>query len=151
VIVNPADWEILQRVLLAGLLGYLVGIEREYIAHREAGTSTFGMIAMSAALVTAVSLNLFGSDPASRVVANILVGVGFIGGGTILKETGHIKGLTTAAGIWAMASVGMVIGAGQYAVGIAASLVVLALFGLGHVEDFILQRLRQSRDQTPGR
>jgi putative Mg2+ transporter-C (MgtC) family protein len=145
--VTASELEVLARALLAGLLGYLVGFEREYIAHREAGTSTFGLIAMSAALVTALSLNIFGIDAGSRIVANIMVGVGFLGGGTILKEARHIKGLTTAAGIWAMASVGMVIGTGQYVLGIAASLLVLILFALGHLESFVVARLRQGRER----
>ena len=143
---SASELEVLARAVLAGLLGYLVGFEREYIAHREAGTSTFGLIAMSAALVTALSLNVFGIDAGSRIVANIMVGVGFLGGGTILKEARHIKGLTTAAGIWAMASVGMVIGTGQYLLGIAASLLVLVLFALGHLESFVVARLPRERD-----
>jgi putative Mg2+ transporter-C (MgtC) family protein len=143
--VSAVEFEVLQRVVVAGVLGYIVGFEREYVAHREAGTSTFGLIAMSAALVTALAINTFGTDAGSRVVANIMVGVGFIGGGTILKETRRIKGLTTAAGIWAMASVGMVVGTGLYMLGIAASVVVLVLFGLGHVEGFVISRLKQDR------
>jgi putative Mg2+ transporter-C (MgtC) family protein len=143
--VSAVEFEVFQRVIVAGLLGYIVGFEREYIAHREAGTSTFGMIAMSAALVTALAINTFGTDAGSRVVANIMVGVGFIGGGTILKETRRIKGLTTAAGIWAMASVGMVIGTGQYVLGVAASAVVLVLFGLGHVEGLVISRFKQDK------
>jgi putative Mg2+ transporter-C (MgtC) family protein len=145
--VSASELEVLARAFLAGLLGYIVGFEREYIAHREAGTSTFGLIAMSAALVTALSLNVFGIEAGSRVVANIMVGVGFLGGGTILKEAQRIKGLTTAAGIWGMASVGMVIGTGQYVLGIAASLLVLVLFALGHLESFVAARFQQGRER----
>jgi putative Mg2+ transporter-C (MgtC) family protein len=143
--VSAVELEVFQRVIVAGVLGYLVGFEREYMAHREAGTSTFGLIAMSAALVTALAVNVFGIDAGSRVVANIMVGVGFIGGGTILKEGRRIQGLTTAAGMWAMASVGMVVGTGQYMLGVAASAVVLVLFGLGHVEAIVVSRLKQNR------
>jgi len=143
--VSAVELEVFQRVIVAGVLGYLVGFEREYMAHREAGTSTFGLIAMSAALVTALAVNVFGTDAGSRIVANIMVGVGFIGGGTILKEGRRIQGLTTAAGMWAMASVGMVVGTGQYMLGVAASAVVLVLFGLGHVEAIVVSRLKQNR------
>jgi len=143
--VSAVELEVFQRVIVAGVLGYLVGFEREYLAHREAGTSTFGLIAMSAALVTALAVNVFGTDAGSRIVANIMVGVGFIGGGTILKEGRRIQGLTTAAGMWAVASVGMVVGTGQYMLGVAASAVVLVLFGLGHVEAIVATRLKQNK------
>ncbi len=136
------------RVVVAGLLGYIIGFEREYVAHREAGTSTFGLIAMSAALVTALAVNVFGIEGGSRIVSNIMVGVGFIGGGTILKEARRIQGLTTAAGMWAMASVGMVIGTGQYTLGVACSVAVLAMFAIGHLEAFVVRRMRPRAGQS---
>jgi putative Mg2+ transporter-C (MgtC) family protein len=145
--VSVVELEVLQRAIVAAVLGYIVGFEREYLAHREAGTSTFALIAMSAAVVTALAVNVFGTDSGSRIAANIMVGVGFIGGGTILKEARRIKGLTTAAGMWAMASVGMVVGTGQYMLGLGVSLVVLALFGLGHVEAIVANRLTQADTQ----
>jgi putative Mg2+ transporter-C (MgtC) family protein len=146
--VTGAEAEVFLRVLAAGALGYVIGFEREYVAHREAGTSTFGLIAMSAALVTALAVNVFGIDAGSRIVANIMVGVGFIGGGTILKEARRIQGLTTAAGMWAMASVGMVIGTGQYMLGVLCSMVVLVLFAIGHLEAFVVRRLRLRAGQS---
>jgi putative Mg2+ transporter-C (MgtC) family protein len=146
--VTGAEAEVFLRVLAAGALGYVIGFEREYVAHREAGTSTFGLIAMSAALVTALAATVFGIDAGSRIVANIMVGVGFIGGGTILKEARRIQGLTTAAGMWAMASVGMVIGTGQYMLGVLCSMVVLVLFAIGHLEAFVVRRLRLRAGQS---
>jgi putative Mg2+ transporter-C (MgtC) family protein len=141
--VSPVELEVFLRAAVAGLMGYIVGFEREYVARREAGTSTFGLIALSSALVTAVATNYFGADAGSRIVANIMVGVGFLGGGTILKEARHIKGLTTAAGMWAMASAGIVIGIGQYGLGIAASALVLGLFAVGHLESFLAARIQK--------
>jgi putative Mg2+ transporter-C (MgtC) family protein len=88
---------ILLKLVVAGVPGYLVGWEREYVAHREAGTRTFSLISMTSALVTALSLDAFGTDSAARVIANVMVGVGFLGGGMILKDPGHIRGLTTAS------------------------------------------------------
>ncbi len=134
---SGAELEVLLRAVVAGLLGYVVGAEREYVAHREAGTSTFSLVSMSAALVTALASLVFDTAGASRVIANVLVGVGFLGGGMILKHSTHIRGLTTAAGMWAMASAGIVIGSGHYVLGVAVSLVVLLLFGLEHLEPFI--------------
>ena len=134
---SGAELEVLLRAVVAGLLGYVVGAEREYVAHREAGTSTFSLVSMSAALVTALAGIVFDTAGASRMIANVLVGVGFLGGGMILKDSTHIRGLTTAAGMWAMASAGIVIGSGHYALGAAVSLVVLLLFGLEHLEHVI--------------
>ncbi len=135
-----ADWEVFLRVVVAGLLGYVVGAEREYIAHREAGTSTFGLVSLSSATITAAAFLLFDPTGASRVVANVLVGVGFLGGGMIVKDLVHVRGLTTAAGTWAMASAGIVIGSGHYALGVAASLLVLLLFSAEHLDPFVRAR-----------
>jgi len=129
---------------MAAALGYVVGAEREYIAHREAGTSTFSLVSLSSALVTAAAFLLFDPTGASRIVANVLVGVGFLGGGMIVKDLVHVRGLTTAAGTWAMASAGIVVGAGHYALGVAVSVLVLALFSAEHLDHFV--RARFSRD-----
>ena len=131
---TPPDLEVIVRMVLSAALGYVAGLERKYVAHRDAGSSTFSLIALAAAVVSAISLQIFDTAGASRIMANILVGVGFLGGGTIVKQTDHIHGLTTAAGIWAMAAVGMLVGTGQYAVGIAVSVLVLLLFGAEHFE-----------------
>jgi putative Mg2+ transporter-C (MgtC) family protein len=139
--VNGAELEVLLRAVVAGVLGYVIGAEREYIAHREAGTSTFGLVAMAAALITALARLVFDASGASRVIANILVGVGFLGGGMIVKDIVHIRGLTTAAGMWAMASAGIVIGSGHYLLGVAVSLLVLLLFSAEHLDPIIRARL----------
>jgi putative Mg2+ transporter-C (MgtC) family protein len=131
---SGADTEIALRLLLAGVLGYGVGLEREYVAHRDAGSSTFALIALASALVTSIALNVFGSDAGSRLVGNIMVGIGFLGGGTIIKDARQIRGLTTAAGIWAMASVGILVGTGRYGLAVAATGMVLVLFGAEHLE-----------------
>lgn len=141
---SGVERDIFVRSLVAAALGYVVSAEREYIAHREAGTSTFSLVSFSAAVVTAAALLLFDPVGASRVVANVLVGVGFLGGGMIVKDLVHVRGLTTAAGTWAMASAGIVIGAGHYALGVAVSVLVLSLFSAEHLDHFI--RARFSRD-----
>jgi putative Mg2+ transporter-C (MgtC) family protein len=93
---SGSELEILVKLVVAGVLGYLVGWEREYVARREAGTRTFSLVSMTSALVTALSLDAFGADSAARIIANVMVGVGFLGGGMILKDPGRIRGLTTA-------------------------------------------------------
>jgi putative Mg2+ transporter-C (MgtC) family protein len=137
---SGVEWEVFFRALVAALLGYVVGAEREYIAHREAGTSTFSLVSLSSATVTAAAFLLFDPTGASRVVANVLVGVGFLGGGMIVKDLVHVRGLTTAAGTWAMASAGIIVGAGHYALGIAASVLVLLLFSVEHLDRFVRAR-----------
>jgi putative Mg2+ transporter-C (MgtC) family protein len=140
--VSSSELDILLKVLLAGVLGFLVGAEREYAAHREAGSRTFSLVAMSAALVTALSLDAFGPDSAARIIANIMVGVGFLGGGMILKDPGHIRGLTTAAGMWAIAGVGMAVGSGRIGLAVLADLLVLLVFSAERVQTFV--RIRKS-------
>jgi putative Mg2+ transporter-C (MgtC) family protein len=144
--VSAEEFEILSRALVAALMGYLVGAEREYVAHREAGTSTFSLVTLSAATATALAYLLFDASGVSRVLANVLVGVGFLGGGMIVKDLEHVRGLTTAAGTWAMASAGMVIGSGHFALGVAISVTVLILFSLEHVDRFIRRRLNPHQE-----
>ena len=137
---SGAELDVLWRAVLAGLLGYVIGAERQFIAHRDAGTSTFSLVTMSSAVVTAMASLVFDISGASRVVANILVGVGFLGGGMIVKDSFHIRGLTTAAGMWAMAGAGIVIGTGHLVLGMAVSLLVLLLFSAEHLEAFVRAR-----------
>lgn len=138
---NGTEVEVLLRTALAALLGYVIGAERQYVSNRPAGTSTFSLVSMSSALIAAFAYQSFDVAGASRVIANVLVGVGFLGGGMIVKDLVHIRGLTTAAGMWAMASAGIVIGSGHYFLGVAISLLVLLLFSAEHLDPFIRARL----------
>jgi putative Mg2+ transporter-C (MgtC) family protein len=115
------------KLLLAIVLGGMVGIERE-VRNKAAGFRTIILICVGATLFTIFSLRL---DGTGRIAANILTGMGFIGGGVILHEAGQISGLTTAATIWVAAALGMTIGAGYYiyaGVTTAALMVVLIAF-----------------------
>src|ERR1043166_7785642 len=107
------ELELFGKVVLAGLLGFIVGLERGLMGS-AAGDRTFSLVAIGSALFTTLAFDVFGgpagNDP-GRVAANVLTGVGFLGGGMILKEGGTVRGLTTAAGIWAIAAVGMAVGA----------------------------------------
>jgi putative Mg2+ transporter-C (MgtC) family protein len=119
--------EALLRILVAGVAGVVIGFERE-LEHKPAGARTFGGVAMGAATFTVVGILAFGEgDPASRVAAQIITGIGFLGAGTILHMRGRIVGLTTAAGLWMMAAIGMAIGAGLWIVGIGATVAILLL------------------------
>ena len=116
------------RLLLAGFLGGLIGVEREFRS-KVAGTRTHLLVALGAALMFIVSRYGFDgqSDPA-RVAAQIVSGIGFIGAGAIMVQRHAVRGLTTAAGIWVSAGIGMAVAAGLYAVSVATT--VISLVGL---------------------
>lgn len=126
----------LARLVLAAILGGLIGLEREF-KHRAAGLRTNMFICFGAALFTVLSQRLAGvpSDSA-RIAAQIIPGIGFIGAGSILHMRGLTTGLTTAATLFVVASVGMAAGGGLYLTAMfATALVLLALFFLGHAEE----------------
>lgn len=130
--------EMVLRLVLAGVLGGLIGLEREYRA-KVAGTRTHLLVAVGAALMMLVSKYGFGGvgDP-SRVAAQIVSGIGFIGAGAIMVNKHAIHGLTTAAGIWVAAGIGMASAAGLYVLAVATtalSLIGLEVFGYIHFHE----------------
>lgn len=125
--------EPLARLLLAVVLAAAVGWEREKRG-RPAGFRTYIMVGLGAAMFTLVSVYAFpGSDPA-RVAAQVVTGVGFLGAGTIFQRQTDVHGLTTAAGLWAVAAIAMATAAGLYVVAIAGA--VLALIILAALRGF---------------
>lgn len=147
--------EILVRLLLAALFGAIVGLERERKRWSSAGMRTHMMVCVGSCLVMIVSAFGFQDalkysnvvlDP-SRVAAQVISGIGFIGAGTIvlLKQAQtHIKGLTTAAGLWTVAAVGLATGGGMYfAAGITTLIALLILWILKPVEKKLLGRYEQ--------
>ena len=138
------------RLLLAAILGGLIGLERE-LKHRAAGLRTNMFICFGAALFTVLSRGL-AAEPSdyTRIAAQIIPGIGFIGAGSILHTRGLTTGLTTAATLFVVASVGMAVGGGLYVTAIfATGLVLLALFLLGHMEEtFNLKILLSSYEVT---
>jgi len=137
-------------VVLAAILGGLIGLEREF-KHRAAGLRTNMFICFGAALFTVLSRAL-AAEPSdyTRIAAQIIPGIGFIGAGSILHTGRLTSGLTTAATIFVVASVGMAAGGGLYATAMfATALVLLALFFLGHAEqNFNLKLLVTSYEVT---
>ena len=139
----------LLRLAIAGILGAAIGFERECRA-KEAGTRTHFLVAVGSCLMMIVSQWGFQEIPAgsnaafyradiSRVAAQIVSGIGFIGAGTIMMQKQVVHGLTTAAGLWAVAGIGMAVGGGLYWVGISAT--CFALIGLEALR-FFLRRFR---------
>ena len=130
------------RMLMAVLVGGLIGAEREF-RDKSAGFRTMIFICFGATLFTLFSMKIGGAGDPSRIAANIVSGVGFLGAGAIFRDTGKISGLTTAATIWLAAAIGMGIGAGYLTmsmVGAAIIIVVLVIFPriermIDHVRD----------------
>lgn len=130
--------DMLIRIALAGVLGGLIGMERQMRA-KEAGLRTHILVAIGSAMFMLVSKYGFADmlndqhvslDP-SRIAAQVVSGMGFLGAGTILIQKQVVKGLTTAAGLWVTAAIGLVIGSGMYEIGIygtVLALVVLEVF-----------------------
>jgi putative Mg2+ transporter-C (MgtC) family protein len=118
------------RLILAVIAGGLIGAEREY-RDKAAGFRTIIFITVGSALFTIFSLGIGNETNPTRIAANIVTGIGFLGAGTIMREKGKVAGLTTAATIWLAAALGMGIGAGKYVLagmGTAVAMIVLLFF-----------------------
>jgi putative Mg2+ transporter-C (MgtC) family protein len=138
------------RLLMAAILGGLIGLEREW-KHRAAGLRTNIFICFGAAMFTLLSERLAGvPSDATRIAAQIIPGIGFIGAGSIIHNRGLTTGLTSAATIFVVASIGMAAGGGLYLTAIfATGLVLLTLFALGHIEEtFNIKLLTSSYEVT---
>src|ERR1700730_5249907 len=136
------------RLLVALVLGLVLGIEREFRGH-PAGIKTMGLISLGACMFTALGLlPEFGTrvDP-TRIAAQIVTGVGFLGAGSIMRQGGDVHGLTTAASIWVAASLGMAIGFGYYLIAVFTTfLVIVMLVAIRPVELRFFRRNRRHDD-----
>ena len=144
------ELELAGRLVLAVLLGAAIGLEREL--HRQpAGFRTHAVVALGAALFTVISAYGFvGStvDP-TRIAAQIVTGIGFIGAGTILQHRGNVRGLTTAASLWAVAAIGMAAGAGLLAMAVIGTVLILIVLSLfENVEQFLHRRMKPAAPPT---
>ena len=118
--------EIALRLLLAAVFGAAVGFERRR-SDKPAGLRTLSLVAVGSALFTIISVFGFENADQSRVAAQIVTGVGFLGAGTILRSGTSISGLTTAATIWATAAIGMAVGSGLYIASVAGTVLMLVI------------------------
>ncbi len=107
-------------------LGALIGAEREYKS-KVAGFRTIILITLGSTLFTLVSVALVGQGDPTRIASTVVTGIGFLGAGVIYRETGTIKGITTAAVIWAAAAIGMMVGFGLFAISIISVILVLII------------------------
>lgn len=135
--------ELLVRLVLALVLGAVVGWDRE-MQQMPAGFRTHALVALGSGVFTVVSGYAFtgaSADP-TRIAAQIVSGVGFLGGGAILRHGGSVRGLTTAASLWAVAAIGMAAGAGLYVVAVGGTLLVIVTLELfQRLERFLKRRL----------
>ena len=128
-------------ILIAVVLGFAIGFERK-LRFKEAGIRTHTIVCVGSALIMVVSKYGFGDSPdydASRVAAQIVSGIGFLGAGIIVYRKHEIRGLTTAAGVWATAGVGMAAGAELYIVAAGAAVIIIAVQCLLHAKCKLFQ------------
>ena len=144
----PELWvqvEYLVRIFVAACLGLLIGSERKN-RNKSAGIRTHVIVALGAALIMVVSkygfMDVEKAD-AARVAAQVVSGIGFLGAGVIFVRNNLVNGLTTAAGIWATAGVGLALGSGMYVVGISSALLVLFI-------QFVMHRIAYFADVASG-
>ena len=122
----PNALDLMLRLLVALVLGAVVGLERER-QERAAGLRTVTMVSLGSCLFTIVGAYGFPNTDPSRVAAQIVTGIGFLGAGTIFLRKDLVRGLTTAATIWAVAAIGMAVGTSQYTVAVFTTLLILSV------------------------
>ena len=128
------ETEILLRIVVAAIAGGLIGFERR-VVHKPAGLRTLMLVGMGAALFVIVTVGTI-PDQAARIIAGIATGVGFLGAGAIFRSEDHIKGLTTAASIWATAAIGIAAGLGEYVLVVVVTILVVLVLQLNKIEYF---------------
>ena len=137
------------RLTVGLVLGAVIGFERE-LQRQPAGFRTHSLVSLGAALFTVVSAFGFTGDlvDPTRIAAQIVSGIGFIGAGTILQYRGNIRGLTTAASLWSVAAIGTAAGAGLYIVAVVGTILILVVLSiLDRLEMVAHRRLRLGPDR----
>jgi putative Mg2+ transporter-C (MgtC) family protein len=150
-VVHDWEWTLVGRMALAGFLGYAIGFERE-LRGKSAGERTFALIGLGTAALVSLGTE-FGIDAASRIIQGVAAGIGFLGAGLIFqREQGMVLGLTTAAAVWAVAAVGVLVGAGAYVAAVAGTVLavfILVLDKLPVIRRLEPRRLREDQGDRP--
>ena len=146
--------DVIIKLLLAVFLGLLIGLERLF-AHKEAGMKTHALVSMGAALFVIISemlafkYGMLSSFDPSRMASQIIVGIGFLGAGSIILEGSRLKGLTTASGFWVTAGIGMAVGFGFFDLAIITTLFVLLIFIILYIlEKPIIESVKNNINQN---
>jgi putative Mg2+ transporter-C (MgtC) family protein len=138
------EYDLILRLVVALFLGALIGVERVH-AGKSAGIRTLGLVALGSALFIVISESViagygFEIDPL-RVAANIVTGVGFLGAGMIIVKGDGLSNLTTAAGVWVAAAIGMAAGFGMYGIAVAVTTLVIVTFTvMWNVENYLKEK-----------
>ncbi len=144
------QFEIIGRLALAGLLGGIIGLERELRGY-PAGIRTLALVTLGSCLFTDVSQLMGGDD---RVAAQIVTGIGFLGAGVIFREGTGVRGITTAATIWSAAAIGMAIGIELYVVAIVGAVAIFAMLEskpfTRRIDEFIRRFGGELREELQG-
>lgn len=140
-------WAIIARLAVAIVCSAAVGFERES-AQKAAGLRTHSLVGVGAAIFSIVSIIGFEGPDQSRVAAQIVTGVGFLGAGAIFREGQFVQGLTTAAGLWTVAAIGMAAGSGSYLLALfATTAVLIVLYSLRGIDEYVARRTRREQDR----
>ena len=150
IIINMVSGDVFGQLALAALLGLLIGFEREH-RRKAAGLRTYALVCLGAALFTVLSIEGFQQfalderafDP-SRIAANIVVGIGFLGAGIIFQQGDRVQGLTTAAALWVTAAIGVAIGVRMFSIAVFTTFITLMItWLLRFVEEYVPRVDRQ--------
>ena len=149
--------EIFGQLLLAALLGSLIGLERK-LARKGAGIRTFALVALGACLFSLISVSIVKSFPnmersfdPSRIASQVVVGIGFIGAGVIIFQKSSVRGLTTAAGMWVSGAIGMAVAYKMYGIAIFTTFLTIAILVMvWFLEDWIVKRVISYREDSRG-
>ncbi len=136
--------EVIYRLLLSVVLGSLLGLERKY-KERGAGPQTYSLVALGTCLFAIVAMEMNRAFPGNfdvlRIIQAVAIGIGFIGGGVIFRQSSSVIGLTTAAGLWVASAVGIAVGLGFYSIATFATFLSLIVFiGFGFLEVKVFKR-----------
>ena len=145
--------QVILRLVTAVCLGLMVGAER-ILVHKEAGMKTHALVAMGAAVFALVSESLIqkyaylpGLNP-TMIPAQIVLGIGFLGAGSIMLQGSRLRGLTTASGLWVVAGVGMAAGLGFYSLAIISTVLVLLILTLVNIFENPIRKISGDSDQS---
>jgi putative Mg2+ transporter-C (MgtC) family protein len=141
------QWAMVARLALAGALGALIGIEREYRGY-PAGVRTIAIVCLGACLFTEMSPTFAPGGDTARVSAQIVTGIGFLGAGVILREGFNVRGITTAATIWTAASIGIAVAQEFYIVATFCAVLVVVLLEASPVTKHISELGAHHRDEV---
>ncbi|MDH3308009.1 MAG: MgtC/SapB family protein [Acidimicrobiia bacterium] len=140
-------WAIIARLAVAIVCSAAVGFERE-TAQKAAGLRTHSLVGVGSAIFSMLSIVGFEGPDESRVAAQIVTGIGFLGAGAIFREGQFVQGLTTAAGLWTVAAIGMAAGSGSYVIALLSTVAVLGvLYSLRGVDEFVARRTRRVKER----